>query len=97
MHLLHRLPPYGLLGLRLDFGNFLSAVGLKLGIPCSLAPHPAHFAGDGFLLPRLITERPDGVRFFIFFAFLTIRTPILIKTEYLPHYPTDCERYEYVP
>jgi hypothetical protein len=37
-------------------------------------PHSAHLAIDGFRLPRLITERPVGVLFFIFFAFLTTQT-----------------------
>jgi len=51
----------------LDFGSFF---------PCNFAPHTAHLAADGFFFPRLITVRPDGMRFFIFFAFLTIQTPL---------------------
>lgn len=73
MHFEQSLPPYGLFGFLFDFGIFLRSLGLRRGMPCRMAPQPAHLAVEGLRLPRLITERPEGVRFFIFFAFLAIK------------------------
>jgi len=50
MHELHSTPPYGRSGLFFVFGSVLIVTGRPRGTPLSGEPHPAHFAGDGFLL-----------------------------------------------
>lgn len=44
----HRLPPYGLFGLRLDAAMRLMPIIPAFGTPCNAAPHDAHTAAERF-------------------------------------------------
>lgn len=50
MHLLQRLPPYGLSGLFMVRASFLILSGLSLGVPLRTEPQLPHLALPGFLL-----------------------------------------------
>ena len=57
----------GLSGLFLVFGNFLSSLGLPLGIPLSGLPHIAQCAIFGFFLSKCMTVLPPGVLTYLLF------------------------------